>query len=79
MLLTTVTPPEASHLRAGIDRRSYDESDYLVDRRALSVVTVVERYSQISIDEFNKLQLKALDPSRPIREANVTFGPAAPA
>jgi hypothetical protein len=57
----------------------YDESDYLMDRRALSVVTVVERYSEISIDDFNKLQLNALDSSRPITEADVTCRPAAPA
>jgi hypothetical protein len=51
VLLKTVAPPDAIVCAPALHDESWGESEYLVDRRKLAKVEVIERFAQISHEE----------------------------
>ena len=54
MLLETLAPPAAIICAPALVDNKYAEKEYIVDRRHLTVVTVIDRFSQLSHDQFRK-------------------------
>jgi hypothetical protein len=70
-VLETLAPPEAIISAPSIvgpyfedagGKRRYDESEYIVDGRQLTNVTVAHRYPQISLKEYRARRSAGMEP-----------------
>jgi hypothetical protein len=57
VLLETLAPPEAIISAPVMHNDRYDEQEYLVDRRRLRAVRVLERYRQLTHDEYRHREM----------------------
>jgi hypothetical protein len=59
VLLETLAPAEAIICAPALLDDRYGEKEYIVDRRRLTFVNVIDRFPQLSVDEFRATGAKA--------------------
>src|ERR1700730_10287262 len=64
VLLEAFAPREAIVCAPGLLHDRYGEQEYVVDRRLLTTITVIERFSQMTINELDAMRTNSSNNSR---------------